>query len=95
MLNENFANLIVEYPANLHIDILSSHTGQGWGEKLINTLLEKLRAEDVKGIHLGMDARNERAGKFYDRLGFIRYDGFEDKGEKGRQGNALCRVKKL
>lgn len=94
-LMEKFPNLVGEHPAHLHIDILASHTSQGWGEKLINTLLEKLRAEGVKGIHLGMYAGNTRAGKFYDRIGFARFEEMEDKGEKGRQGDGIFRVKKI
>lgn len=95
MLHEDYPNLVGEHPAHLHIDILASHTGQGWGEKLINTLLAKLRAEGVKGIHLGMSAANRRAGKFYDRIDFVRFDEMEEEGEKGRQGDGLYRVKKI
>lgn len=95
MLHEDYPNLVGDYPAHLHIDILSSHTGQGWGEKLIDMLLDKLKSEGVRGIHLGMVAENRRAGKFYDRIGFVRFDEMEDHGEKGRQGNSLYRVKKI
>lgn len=63
-----------EYPAHLHIDLLPSAQGQGMGRRLIETLLEELRARRVPGVHLEMDGANTGAGLFYARLGFTRLD---------------------
>lgn len=59
-----------EYPAHLHIDLLPRAQGHGWGRKMIEQLLERLRAVPVPGVHLGMSAKNESAYGFYQRLGF-------------------------
>lgn len=94
MLHKDYPALVEQYPAHLHIDILSSHQSQGWGEKMINTLLQKLTTNGIPGIYLGMVAENHRAHKFYDRIGFERFAGMNDRGEMGRQSDSVYRVKK-
>jgi len=58
------------YPAHLHINLLPVAQGQGMGTRLMETFCSALRARDVPGVHLGVDRRNERALRFYPRLGF-------------------------
>ncbi|MBW7883993.1 MAG: GNAT family N-acetyltransferase [Caldilineaceae bacterium] len=58
------------YPAHLHIDLLPVAQGQGWGGRLMATLLERLRALSVPGVHLGVSMANPRAIRFYTRQGF-------------------------
>jgi ribosomal protein S18 acetylase RimI-like enzyme len=58
------------YPAHLHIDLLPELQGQGWGRRLIETLLAALAGRGVERVHLGMDPANTAARAFYDRLGF-------------------------
>lgn len=58
------------YPAHLHIDLLPELQGQGWGRRLIATLLAALAARGVARVHLGMDPANTGARAFYERLGF-------------------------
>ena len=58
------------YPAHLHIDLLPIAQGQGWGRKLMETFLDRLRALSVPAVHLGVSARNTRAIAFYERIGF-------------------------
>lgn len=94
MLQSDFPNLVAQYPAHLHIDILPSHQGQGWGRKMVTGLLQKLQADQIPGIHLGMAAANHRAGEFYDRLGFGRFTEMKEQGELGRKGTAIYRAKK-
>jgi len=65
------------YPAHLHIDLLPQLQGQGWGRRLIDTLIELLRAQGVSGVHLVADASNAAALAFYDRLGFVRLPSHE------------------
>lgn len=61
-----------EYPAHLHIDLLPSLQGQGWGRRLIETAISTLRDRGVPGLHLVAAADNTAALAFYDRLGFTR-----------------------
>ena len=58
------------YPAHLHIDLLPELQGQGWGRRLIETLVAALRERDVAGVHLVASAGNAGAIAFYPRLGF-------------------------
>ncbi len=61
--------LVVHYPAHLHIDILPIGQGQGWGRKLMETFLDRLRELDVPGVYLGVGLQNHSAIKFYGRMG--------------------------
>lgn len=61
---------LAEYPAHLHIDLLPELQGQGWGRRLMATLLDELAARGVPAVHLGMDPANTGARAFYERLGF-------------------------
>jgi ribosomal protein S18 acetylase RimI-like enzyme len=58
------------YPAHLHIDLLPELQGQGWGRRLIDTLVEALRERGVTGLHLVAGAENAGAVAFYERIGF-------------------------
>ncbi len=58
------------YPAHLHIDLLPELQGQGFGRRLIETLMERYRDAGVPGVHLVASARNEGAAAFYPRVGF-------------------------
>lgn len=60
------------YPAHLHIDLLPVGQGQGWGRKLIETLLARLRELGAPGVHLGVGSSNLRAIAFYEKVGFQR-----------------------
>jgi len=59
-----------DYPAHLHIDLLPQLQGQGWGRRLIDTLVAALRDRGVTGLHLVASAENTGALAFYTRLGF-------------------------
>ncbi|WP_165989390.1 GNAT family N-acetyltransferase [Streptomyces sp. YIM 98790] len=64
------ADLVGDYPAHLHIDLLPEGQGRGLGRKLMESYLDALRARRVPGVHLGMSPENTGARAFYDRLGF-------------------------
>jgi ribosomal protein S18 acetylase RimI-like enzyme len=66
------ADVLAEYPAHLHIDLLPRAQGRGLGRRLLDTLLDALRRRGVGGVHLGVDAANSRAIGFYEHLGFVR-----------------------
>lgn len=57
-------------PAHLHVDLLPSHQGAGWGRALIEAFVQLLVARGVPGVHLCTDTANTRAVAFYTRLGF-------------------------
>ena len=95
MLHADHPNLIKQYPAHLYVDILPTYQRQGWGRKLLEKLFETLKAMQVPGIHLGVAADNDRASKFYDRVGFQGFNEMNDKGEVGRQGNTFYLVKNI
>jgi GNAT superfamily N-acetyltransferase len=58
------------WPAHLHIDLLPQAQGRGHGRRLVEHLLDALRARRVPGVMLGVDPENTRARAFYLHLGF-------------------------
>ncbi len=62
--------ILKEYPAHLHIDLLSELQGRGAGKSLMNTFFEALKKKDCKGLHLGVSKDNENAVGFYKKIGF-------------------------
>ncbi len=61
---------IADYPAHLHIDMLPVAQGQGLGRQLMTVFLDRLRELGVPGVQLGVGANNQRAIRFYARVGF-------------------------
>lgn len=93
MLHSDYPDLVKQYPAHLHIDILSAFQNQGWGQRLISALFQRLLSEGIQGIFLGMASDNDGAGRFYTRIGFERYAEMNVKGEAGRDGNGIYWVR--
>lgn len=60
--------------AHLHINLLPRLQGQGMGKALMETLLAALAAQGAGKVHLGCNADNDRALRFYDVYGFQRLD---------------------
>jgi ribosomal protein S18 acetylase RimI-like enzyme len=58
------------YPAHLHIDLMARAHRQGHGTQMMNELMNRLRTRGAPGVHLGMAADNDRAYRFYTKLGF-------------------------
>ena len=64
-------DLVADFPAHLHIDLLPRVQGRGIGRVLMERLLGELDSSGVPGVHLQVDARNDRAIGFYRHLGFV------------------------
>jgi ribosomal protein S18 acetylase RimI-like enzyme len=64
------AELVASYPSHLHIDLLPRLQGRGWGRRLVDTLLDRLRSLGSRGVHLGVATTNTRAHAFYRALDF-------------------------
>ena len=61
--------VLAEFPAHLHVNLLPRAQGRGAGRRLLGTLFDALAG--APGIHLGVAAGNERAAAFYAHLGFV------------------------
>jgi ribosomal protein S18 acetylase RimI-like enzyme len=69
------AGLLAAHPAHLHVDLLPRLQGQGWGRRVVESVLAGLRTTGATGVHLGVDETNTGAQQFYARLGFTELDG--------------------
>ena len=58
------------YPSQLHIDLVPRAQGRGLGRRMIDEGASKIAAKGSPGVHLGMSAKNDRAHRFYLKLGF-------------------------
>lgn len=58
------------YPSHLHIDLLVRAQGRGFGRRMIEMVMERLRERGSPGAHLGVSVLNTRAQGFYRKLGF-------------------------
>jgi ribosomal protein S18 acetylase RimI-like enzyme len=66
------SDAVADYPAHLHIDLLPELQGEGWGRRLIDTLLAQLAEHGVGGVHLVAPRSNAAAQAFYPKVGFAR-----------------------
>lgn len=90
--------LLKDYPAHLHIDILPAYQGQGHGPKLLEAWENEMRNLGIKGCHLGMDPANNGAGRFYQRQGWRLFKELVNgraSGEEKEMGGGVILVKKL
>lgn len=63
-------NVVEEYPAHLHIDLLERVRGEGLGRLLIERQLDQLRAAGAPACHLAVAPTNDNAIEFYRHLGW-------------------------
>ncbi|KAH6617709.1 acyl-CoA N-acyltransferase [Chaetomium sp. MPI-SDFR-AT-0129] len=81
---EGKRELVEEYRAMLHIDLLEPWQGKGWGRKMIERFVEGVKGEGKerygKGIQLGVAGENTKVVGFYERLGFRVFPGGEREG---------------
>lgn len=69
-----------QYPAHAHIDLVPRAQGLGYGGPMMRLIVAELHRRGVAGVHLGVSGRNQRALRFYARLGF------EELGKTGAPG---------
>lgn len=58
------------YPSHLHIDLVARAQGRGYGRRMLEMVMDRLRARGSPGAHLGVSAVNRPAFEFYRHLGF-------------------------
>ncbi len=58
------------YPSHLHIDLLKRAQGRGYGRRMLEEVMHRLRQRGSPGAHLGVSMLNPPALGFYQRLGF-------------------------
>lgn len=61
--------VLEDFPAHLHIDLLPVAQGGGNGKRLLHAVLDGLHAAGAPGVHLGVGGRNARAIGFYEHVG--------------------------
>ncbi len=62
--------LYSDYPAHLHIDIISEYHRQGVGTMLMEKLENYLQKNHIKGVHLSTSDNNINAVPFYYKMGY-------------------------
>ena len=98
LVRSDTPEILKQYPAHLHIDILPSHQGKGYGPKLLDAWENEMRKLGIRGCHLGMDPANQAAGRFYKRQGWEIFDDLkeagasEDKQRKRSGGTVLVKI---
>ena len=86
LLHEDHPELLAAYAGHLHIDILTEFQRFGMGRKLMETFLSAMRKNGTGGVHLGMNASNNDAMQFYQRMGLKRFGKVMDGGVSGEEG---------
>lgn len=71
------AEVLDSHPSHLHIDLLPTVQAAGWGRRLMERLLDALRAAGSPGVHWGVSTGNRSA------IGFYRHLGAEELGDDG------------
>ncbi|KAK3682267.1 acyl-CoA N-acyltransferase [Podospora appendiculata] len=80
---EGKKELVGEYRAMMHIDLLEEAQGQGWGRKMIERFVGSVRSSGLdfgRGVQIGVSGENTKVVPFYERVGFRVYPGGEKEG---------------
>lgn len=78
--------MVGNWRAMLHIDLLRPYQGKGWGRRMIEMFCEAVRntsshgADYGKGVYLGVAGENDKVVKFYEKVGFRVFEGGEVEG---------------
>jgi GNAT superfamily N-acetyltransferase len=70
------AQLLRDYPADGDwwiglLLVAPSLRGRGVGSQLVEHVVQRVRAEGARSLHLAVSSRNPRAGKFWEGVGFV------------------------
>ncbi|KAK5062695.1 hypothetical protein LTR84_004769 [Exophiala bonariae] len=100
LVRSDTPEILKEYPAHLHIDILPSHQSKGYGPKLLDAWEDEMRKLGVRGCHLGMDPANQAAGRFYKRQGWGVFNelhgaGVGEENQRGSSSGGTILVKRV
>ena len=66
--------LFPDFPAHLHIDLLSRSQGKGQGKLMMDRFIDYLRYNNIPGVHLELSSSNDRAFNFYRKYGMQELD---------------------
>ena len=66
--------LLPDYPAHLHIDLLSRAQGKGQGKLMMDRFIDYLKYNKIPGLHLELSSNNDRAFNFYRKYGMEELD---------------------
>jgi ribosomal protein S18 acetylase RimI-like enzyme len=66
--------LLPDFPAHLHIDLLSGAQGKGQGKLMMDRFIDYLRYNKIPGVHLELSSSNDRAFNFYRKYGMQELD---------------------
>ena len=66
--------LLPDFPAHLHIDLLSRAQGKGQGKLMMDRFIDYLRYNNIPGVHLELSSSNDRAFNFYRKYGMQELD---------------------
>ena len=67
---DNPADIVAQYPAHIHMNLLPRLRGQRVGTGLLQMWIEQARKAGVSGIHLGASPSNAGGIAFWTRSGF-------------------------
>jgi GNAT superfamily N-acetyltransferase len=59
-----------DFPSHLHIDLLPRAQRLGYGRRMLDKVMDRMRQRGSRGAHLGVSAFNTAAFGFYQRIGF-------------------------
>ncbi len=65
------ADLVTNFPAHLHMNVLPEYQRRGLGSQLMDRFLSALRASGAPGVHLVTSSENKKALPFYQKEGFV------------------------
>ncbi len=63
-------NLVAAYPATWHFNLLPAARGAGLGRTMLQTFLDRLRAEGVPGVHAQVIGQNRPSVAAMEAMGF-------------------------
>ena len=63
-------DIVCDYPAHIHMNLLSRARGRGVGTRLLEVWIEEAKNLNVTGVHAGVGAANRAGLKFWSARGF-------------------------